>query len=255
MRSVLIMGMIAFAFVLTNPGFAQDVETKIFKNKGGDTMPYRLLKPDNYDPKKKYPLVLCFHGAGGRGTDNKSRGTQAFNVLSQTENREKFPAFLLTPQCPKNKKWVNIVWKDGSYSFDKVKISKELELVLEILDSIRKEYSIDDSRLYVTGQSMGGYGTWDIILRNPDLFAAAIPVCGAGDPNQAKKVTKMAIWVFHGDKDPIVPTKGSQDMVKALKAAGNDVKYNEYKDVGHGSWQPAWKEKDLIPWLFKQQKK
>jgi predicted peptidase len=134
-------------------------------------------------------------------------------------------------------------------------MSKELALVVQILDSVAKQFSIDSSRVYVTGQSMGGYGTWDVILRYPGKFAAAIPVCGAGDPTQAKLIADLPVWAFHGDKDHTVPVKGSRQMLAALKAAGSGARYTEYPGVGHDSWRKAWSEEELIPWLFQQQNK
>jgi predicted peptidase len=228
------------------------IEARLFKSKSGLTMPYRILKPSNYDPKKRYPMVLCLHGAGGRGIENRSKGTEAFTALSEATVKNKYPCFILTPQCPKKKQWVNTPWKNGSYSIAKTPVSKELEIVVQILDSVEKEFSIDVERIYVTGQSMGGYATWDILLRNPKRFAAAIPICGAGDPNEAQSIVHVPIWAFHGEKDTVVPTKGSQEMIKVLKELGGNTKYTQYKDVGHNSWSKAWAEEDLISWLFKQ---
>ncbi|MCG7850909.1 MAG: prolyl oligopeptidase family serine peptidase, partial [Methanosarcinaceae archaeon] len=141
---------------------------------------------------------------------------------------------------------------DGEYSSEKLPMSRETTLVLEILDSLQEEFSIDPARLYVSGQSMGGRGTWDIILRRPNLFAAAVPVCGSGDPSEAKRIAHMPIWNFHGSEDGVVPTQGSRDMVAALKKEGSKVIYSELEGVNHGSWIPAWETKELIPWLFKQ---
>lgn len=231
------------------------IEARVFKSKSGSTMPYRIVKPANYDSKKTYPVVLCLHGAGGRGNNNKSKGTEAFITLSALKVQKQYQVFLITPQCPVKKQWVNTPWKNGSYSTSNIPISKELELAVQILDSVEKEFSIDSSRIYVTGQSMGGYGTWDIILRYPKRFAAAVPVCGSGDPTKAKSIAHLPVWVFHGSKDGTVPTKGSRDMVEALKKAGGKIKYTEYEGMGHNSWSQAWKEKDLIPWLFKQHNK
>jgi predicted peptidase len=199
--------------------------------------------------------VLLLHGSGGRGTDNKSKGIEAFVALSADKTQSEYPAFLLTPQVPSEKQWVNTPWREGSYSISNIPVSKELELAVQILDAVEKEFSIDPLRIYVTGQSIGGYGTWDILLRHPNRFAAAVPVCGAGDPAQAKSIAHIPIWVFHGDQDTIVPTKGSREMVEALKQADSKVKYTEYKGVGHNSWSLAWKEKDTISWLFKQHNK
>ncbi|NOU36918.1 MAG: prolyl oligopeptidase family serine peptidase [Kiritimatiellaceae bacterium] len=230
------------------------IEARIFQSKDGGTMPYRILKPANYDPGVKYPLVLCLHGAAGCGADNTSRGTEAFTALSAPEVRKAYPAFLLTPQCPSGKRWVNTPWNEGSYSTTNIPVSEQMKQVMEILDSVEKEFSIDPSRIYVTGQSMGGYGTWDIVLRNPHKFAAAVPVCGAGDPGQAKSIAHLPVWAFHGEKDPTVPVAGSREMIRALKEAGSAARYTEYPGVGHSSWTPAWKDKELIPWLFSQRK-
>lgn len=253
----LLTGLIILVMALST--LAEDVdnaapEARVFKDAEGKTMPYRILKPINYDPKEKYPLVLCLHGAGGRGSDNRSRGSEAFKVLSRDNIRGDYPAFLLTPQCPKGKKWVDTSWTKGSYPIANTPISEQMKMVLEILRSMRKEFNIDPDRIYVTGQSMGGYGTWDIILRNPSLFAAAIPVCGAGDPERASSIAHLPIWAFHGEKDPTVPVSGSRDMLEAIKKAGGDMKYTEYPGVRHNSWKKAWEEKDLVPWLFKQKK-
>lgn len=126
---------------------------------------------------------------------------------------------------------MNTPWRKESYSISKIPISKELELVVQILDAVKKKFSIDSLRIYVTGQSMGGYGTWDIVLRHPNRFAAAVPVCGAGDPTQAKNIAHIPIRAFHGDNDTTVPTKGSREMIEALKQAGSKIKYTGYKGV------------------------
>lgn len=258
-KLVLLSVVMLCVLVLIDSGFAgkqeKNVEARTYESPKDDTMPYRILIPDNYDPNKEYPLVLCLHGAGGRGTDNNSRGTEAWKVLSSKEVRERYPAFILTPQCPQGERWVDVKWKKGSYSIDKVSTSREMELVVEILDSVVKEFSVDPSRVYVTGQSMGGYGTWDIVLRNPDSFAAAIPVCGAGDPSQADEIADLPVWAFHGAEDPTVPPSGSREMIEAIREAGGDPRYTEYPGVKHvGSWVRAWKEDEIVPWLFKQKR-
>ena len=228
----------------------------MFTGKNGNIMPYRILIPADYNPEITYPLVLCLHGASGRGIDNKCqcRASKAFLSLSSPDVQKRYPSFLLTPQCPKEKQWVDIPWKKGSYSISEVHVSEQMELVLEILYSIKKEFSIDPARIYVTGQSMGGYGTWDIILRNPDLFAAAVPVCGAGDPAQAERIAFLPIWAFHGDKDKRVPANGSREMYAALKRFGGNIRYTKYPGFGHDALAISWMEEGLIPWLFKQHK-
>lgn len=255
MRNILRSTLVILSIVATaRVAAGDDIEARIYKNKKGQTMPYRVMKPLKYDSKKQYPLVICLHGAGARGTDNRSRGSEAFKALSSPGTRSKYACFAITPQCPAGKKWVDTPWKKGSYSTARIRISDELTLVLEIIASVRDEFSIDPARIYVTGQSMGGFGTWDIIVREPGLFAAAIPVCGGGDPDKANTIKHIAIWNFHGDQDTTVPTDASREMCKALEKAGGNIKYTEYKGVGHGSYHNAWKEPDLLPWLFEQKK-
>ena len=244
-------------FLLSSLGLRAEtpstIDALVYASRDGRTMPYRIFIPANYDTHKQYPLVLCLHGAGGRGSDNTSRGTEAFTVLSSPEVQKDHPCFLLTPQCPEGKTWVKTPWTKGSYSIDAVPLSDEMHSALDILFTVKSEFSIDPARIYVTGQSMGGYGTWDAVLRCRKVFAAAVPVCGAGDPSKAKLIAHVPLWIFHGSDDPTVPVQGSRDMVKALTDAGStSFKFTEYPGIKHDSWTKAWKEKDLVPWLFAQ---
>lgn len=239
-------------------GVAADdlIEAQVFTGDHGATLPYRMLKPTDLDPKQTYPLVVCLHGARGRGTDNRSRGSEAFAVLSTPENRAQFPAFVITPQCPTGKKWVDSPWKNGSYSTTAIPMTEPLARVLDIIEALRKEFPIDPARIYVTGQSMGGYGTWDLLVRAPDVFAAGVPACGAGDPSQAARIAHIPIWNFHGADDDVVPVQASRDMYAALTQVGGNIKYTEYPGVGHNSYKVAWRtETELLPWLFAQRKK
>jgi predicted peptidase len=130
----------------------------------------------------------------------------------------------------------------------------QLKLSLEILASVQKEFSIDSHRLYVMGLSMGGYATWDVTTRHPEMFAAAVPVCGGGDEKEAGKIKNLPIWAFHGGSDPVVKTVRTRNMIVAIKEAGGNPKYTEYPGVGHDSWTPAFKEPELLPWLFAQKR-
>jgi predicted peptidase len=227
------------------------LEKRTYKDKDDKTLPYRLLKPDNYDPKEKYALVLFLHGAGECGTDNKAQLKNSVVEFTKDENRKNYPCFLAVPQCPSR----NVGWSDFRSKTPGKQPSDAARLALEIVGALQKEFSIDPKRLYITGLSMGGYGTWDIITRNPDLFGAAVPVCGGGDPAQAEKIAKIPIWAFHGGKDPVVKPERSREMVEALKKAGGEPKYTEYPDVGHNSWVKAYQDADMMAWLFAQKKK
>jgi predicted peptidase len=229
------------------------LQPKIFKDSDGKELKYRLLKPDNYDAKKKYPLVVFLHGAGERGDDNTAQLVHGIGDFASEENRKKYPCFLIAPQCPKDEKWADIDWSAATHTLPK-EPSASGRLVLDLITAMEKEYSIDPKRLYLTGLSMGGYGTWDLIARKPELFAAAVPVCGGADEMTAPKVAKLPIWVFHGAKDSAVKVERSRNMVKALEKAGGSPKYTEYPDVGHDSWVRAYKDPELMKWLFAQKR-
>lgn len=237
-------------------------QAKIYKDDKGGELPYRILVPPGAKPIErgksdgkgaKFPLILFLHGAGERGNDNKSQLKWGGSMLAQ-DAQEQHPCFVVAPQCPSGKQWVNTPWAKGSYSTDAVPISDQLRMALEIVKQVQQTYPIDPDRIYVIGLSMGGYGTWDAIAREPDKFAAAVPICGAGDPSKAPQMKSVAVWAFHGGADPTVPTQGSRDMVEALKKAGAKPRYTEYPGVGHDSWSHAFTDPELIDWLFKQKR-
>jgi predicted peptidase len=219
----------------------------------GATMPYRLYVPAGYDSNKAYPLVLSLHGAGQRGKDNLGQLCAYVAGWMSPQVQDKHPCFVLMPQCPDQQQWVDTPWEKGSYPTAQVQISGSMTLAMEILEAVRKQYSIDPSRLYVMGASMGGYGTWDVIVRFPDVFAAAVPVCGAGDPAMASKLVNVPIWAFHGDNDLTVPVSGTTDMVRAIQQAGGSrVRVTLYQGVGHAVCVSAWSEEGLVEWVFQQ---
>lgn len=228
-------------------------EARVYADAGGEKLGYRFLKPKSYEAGKKYPLVLFLHGAGERGDNNLAQLKHGMRIFSSEEFQAKNPSFLVVPQVPANQKWSDVDWSKLSNSLPE-KPSRNMRLAMEVLDGLQKEFSIDADRVYVTGISMGGYGTWDAISRWPDRFAAAVPICGGGDEAQAAKLTKLPIWCFHGDKDGAVPVARSRNMIAAIKAAGGDPKYTEYPGVGHNSWDNAYKDEALYDWLFAQKR-
>ncbi len=252
---------VAFASVclLPHTGYAQDVsgfEARTLQGTKGLTLPYRLYTVKNPTPGMKYPLILFLHGAGERGTNNTSQlmANAGATVWATAPHQAKHPAYVIAPQCPDGKQWVDTDWGLGSYSTTSVAVSDQLTTALEIADAIAKEFSTDPARQYITGLSMGGYGAWDAVVRNPDRFAATIPICGSADPSKADLIKLLPIWTFHGDADGTVPVKGTRDMVAALKAAGSAVKYNEYPGVGHDAWDMTYANEDVIDWLFTNKK-
>jgi predicted peptidase len=228
------------------------LEKHTFKYNDGKTIPYRMLKPDNVDPDKKYPVVLFLHGAGERGNDNEKQLVHGVGEFAKAENRKKYPCFLVAPQCPKGQGWSDFLAKPGK---EAEKQAEPGAAVFDLICALSYSIPIDCDRIYITGLSMGGFGTWDLITRNPGYFAAAVPVCGGGDPKQAEKIAKIPIWAFHGGKDTLVKPERSREMVEALKKAGGKPKYTEYPDVGHNSWVKAYQDADMMKWLFEQKRK
>lgn len=231
----------------------QAFEPRVFDGPDGLKLPYRLLKPVNHDPNKAYPLVLFLHGAGERGTDNTIQLVHGMADFASDLNRLRYPCFVMAPQCPAEQKWVEIDWTLDAHEMPP-EPSSALKLTLAAMDQLATEFRIDAQRLYVTGLSMGGYGTWDLIQRFPDKFAAAVPVCGGGDEKYASRLAKLPIWAFHGVHDTAVKPHRSRRMIAEIQAAGGKPGYTEYPDVGHDSWHRAYSDPHMMSWLFKQRR-
>jgi predicted peptidase len=208
-------------------------------------MRYRLFKPLGFDPAKSYPVVLSLHGGGPRRRfedllEPFSPGfAYGLGRLVSADTQSRHPAFVVAP------------WSGGG-GWD----VSNLRLVIDILAALRAEFKLDTNRLYVTGQSMGGHGTWAILAAHPGMFAAAIPICGWGDPANAALIKGVPIWALHGTADTIVPVSGSRDIVQALQKAGGKPIYSEYQGATHAATaERAYCEPDLIAWLFAQTRK
>ncbi len=213
-------------------------EKRIYSSPTGLTkMDYYVLKPINYDPGKSYPLVLNLHGASGH-----SWGAY---VLSLPAMRQAYPAFVVVPKVDVQS-WSQIAYIDIK--------PQALSHMVGIIEDVKKEFSIDGSRLYVTGYSMGGYGTFNVVAKNPGYFAAAAPLCGGGNTSDAVKISTTPLWVFHGSLDDEIPPEESRKMVRAIQASGGKPIYTEYPKVGHGVWNYAYQDPKFWQWLFSQKK-
>jgi len=229
-------------------------EARTFQRDGGAALPYRLLKPLDYDPQQKYPLVLFLHGAGERGDDNALQLVHGARNFADPALRRRHPAFVMFPQCPGEKKWVEVPWDAKAHTMPKDP-GETMHLVFETVDALGKEFSIDPQRIYGVGLSMGGYGVWDILQRRPQLLAAAVPICGGGDPAHAAAFKDTPLWAFHGDSDPAVNVGRSREMIAALRAAGGHPIYTEYEGVGHDSWSATFDNRLVWDWLFAQRRR
>jgi predicted peptidase len=215
-----------------------------FTGKDGRVLPYRLFRPAQAEAGRKYPLVMYLHGSGGLGRDNRKNYTGGnllgSHVWAIEENQARWPAFVVAPQT-------DVGWgprEPGGPS--------SAATVMELLDRLLGENPIDPSRVYVTGQSMGGYGTWYLALAHPGRFAAAVPVCGRGIPERAAAIRDLPLWNFHGTADPTVKISYSREMLEALRKAGGKPLATEYEGVGHNSWEWAYSEPGLPAWLYGQ---
>ncbi|MEH7119946.1 chitobiase/beta-hexosaminidase C-terminal domain-containing protein [Neobacillus vireti] len=225
-------------------------------------MPYRLYVPDHYDPSKSYPLVFFLHGGGERGTDNEKQlmANDGAIIWAAPENQAKHPAFVLAPQARN-------VW-DGGFGLTRdsnnmislnqvFEFSQDLNTSYEILQKVRSEYNIDSNRLYSTGLSQGGFGTYNLNMKYPDLFAAMVPISSGGDPSQAYKLIHQPLWDFHSEDDAVIPVSYSRNIITAIKNAGGNPIYTEYPagmGYNHGAWVPAYENKEMIEWVFNQVK-
>jgi predicted peptidase len=237
------------AAAAARPSVFDIYEARSFTSSEGDTLPYRLFVPRDYNPDKQYPIILFHHGGGGTGSDNRGNLESAcVREWIKPEKQAKNPCFIVAPQFP-SKESVNR--EEKLSTTDVVKL--HIRTMHEILDSLEEEFSIDKSREYVTGLSWGGQCVWLSLIERPDRFAAAVPICATGEmatAERGRKFAQLPLWIFHGDADDAVPVDSSRKMVKALKDAGGNPKYTEYPGVGHYSWDRAYRDPKLIEWLF-----
>lgn len=211
--------------------------SKTFSKTSKEKVHYWLYLPSDYSKKslKKYPLILFLHGSGESGSDlSKVKINGLPKIL---DSKSDFPAIVVSPQCKSA--------REGWNRFE----------LHDLIIKIRSTLNVDTNKVYITGLSMGGRGTWDMLVYYPELFAAAIPVCGWGDAFLAPHAKKVPIWIFHGAKDTAVDVKYSYEMNDALKKAGADVKLTIYPEAGHDSWTETYNNSDIYTWLFSQQKK
>ena len=214
---------------------------------GTPSLKYLLYLPADYGrTDRRWPLLLFLHGAGERG-DNLDL-VQKHGPPKRIAAGEEFPFIVVSPQCPRGAWWTP-------------------EALKILLDELAATYAVDADRVYVTGLSMGGFGTWALAIDQPNRFAAIAPICGMGDTSQAERIKHIPTWVFHGAKDPVVPVKGtrkfrggdkqlhgSQDMVDAIKAAGGDPKFTLYPDAKHDSWTETYDNETFYEWLLQQRR-
>jgi len=196
-------------------------------------VPYLLYLPADYDPEKKWPLIMFLHGIGQSG--DKPERVADTGLPQMLKNDKNFPFIVLSPQCPRGQWWDN-------------------KTLITLLDDILGQYSIDKERIYLTGLSMGGFGTWSLACAYPERFAAIAPICGGGEPIFARQLKDMPIWAFHGAKDQAVPVERSRQMVDAVNRSGGNAKLTIYPEANHDSWTQTYKNQELYDWFLSHRK-
>ena len=220
-----------------------------------DSLPYRLLLPKNFDNAKKYPLIVFLHGAGERGNDNELQLVHGKDLFINMNKNNNFPSIVVFPQCSKNSYWANVSRINNSFSFlDDPTENTSLKLVEGMINELQRNFKINSNQIYVGGLSMGGMGTFELVYRNPDMFAAAFAICGGANPKIGEKISKTNWRIYHGDKDFVVPVKLSIDMYNSIKSFNKNVYLKIYPNVNHNSWDNVFREPDLFKWLFSNSK-
>ncbi|GLB52821.1 phospholipase [Neptunitalea chrysea] len=251
---------IILLFTITSAVTAQEEFTPHEWVSGADTLQYQISYPDNFSEEKEYPVVLFLHGAGERGSDNTSQLTHGSSMFMSDSIRKKYPAIVIFPQCPKDSYWVNADVDRSSYPLNiTFKTGGEpttaLKLVMELMDDVVNKKYVNKDRIYVMGLSMGGMGTFEIISRKPEMFAAAIPICGGANPETASVyATTIPLWIFHGSQDNVVAPKYSINMVSSILEKGGYPQFTLFADANHNSWDATFAQPGLLAWLFSKHK-
>ena len=250
--------------LMASPAFSQpapklgEFEVRQIRFTGGEYQDelfrYLVLAPSGGVRKgMRYPLILFLHGAGERGNEPRKLLPHFPRQMAMPAWRDQFPCFLVVPQCRSGKQWVNAPWGDKQSKPIADQPSDDLQMAISVLETSLKTLPVDKDRVYLTGLSMGGYGTWELAMRRPELFAAIAPVCGGGDESRAGTLKHIPTWAAHGDADRVVWPDRSRRMVAAVKEAGGRIRYTEYPGIGHNSWTPFYAApRGVVSWMFQQ---
>ncbi len=248
--AVLISTLAYFRFSKTK--WEDDFSKQLFIT-GKDTLPYRYYVP-GVNEGEKIPLLIYLHGGGECGNDNEKQLIGGVPYFMIDTIKEKYKCAVFAPQCINKNGWIDSDIHSLSIKMPD-KPAKYLAMAFEVIDSLKNLAYIDNSRIYITGFSYGGFGTWDAITRRPDFFAAAAPLCGGGDTSKASTISKVNIWAFHGDKDKVVDMAQTANMVNAIKNNGGNPKMTLYPNTGHYICDKAYTEPGFMKWLFSQTNK
>jgi len=254
MRNIFLFAFLLLINAVSGQNSLYQKKQFIFNN---DTLPYRILYPENYDKTRNYPLVIFLHGSGERGNDNTAQLVHGSALFTDSVNRADFPAIVVFPQCPANQYWAPIKTRENGFSYvNNTPPTEPMQMLIRLINELKKTEKVDSKRMYVLGLSMGGMGTYDLICRYPHMFAAAVPICGGVSIDRLKKIKNMPVRIFHGADDNLVSPEHSRNAYQKLVSLGaKHVLYTEYPGVGHNSWTNAFAEPDFVSWIFSNKKK
>lgn len=226
----------------------------VYVDSADNALPYRMLVPEQEQAGEVYPLVIFLHGAGESGTDNEKQLTYGASIFSNPVVAERNPAFVVFPQC-KEKSWTGKIDRRMFMRGNPTPAESVYELmVMDLLRELIKSYPVDANRVYIVGISTGAVATYDLVCRYPEMFAAAVPICGAVNPDRLPAAKGVSFMIFHGEVDDTIPVICGREAYKTLKSAGATVDYNEFAGIGHDCWTMAFNTPSLLPWLFAQNK-
>jgi len=227
--------------------------------RGADTLRYRILYPENYKREKSYPLIVYLHGGGDRGNDNEHQLEFGGTLFLRDTLRKRFPAIVVFPQCPRDSTWNRFTKMTDTTtpdvrnrSLNTYDLTTPERLVKLLMDSLVRNRIADKKRIYLGGNSMGGFGTYDLVIHYPNYFAATFPICGQSNLKvYTEKAARVPVWIFHGALDKDINPQPDRNLIKALQAVGSkNAKYTEYPNAKHNSWDSAFAEPGLLPWIF-----
>lgn len=257
-KNIIVIG----ALLLFNPWKISAQHEALYKQEqfisGKDTLNYRVMMPENLEFPNKFPVVLFLHGAGERGNENAKQLTHGSELFYKV--RDSFPAIVIFPQCPQDDYWANATL-DRSTNPITLKFpvnsapTTSMNLVMALMDGLLDQPYVDKNQVYVGGLSMGGMGTFEILKRKPEVFVAAFAICGAGNPEASEVYAKtIPMWIFHGANDDVVDPQHSVSMVSGILKYGGKPNFSLFAKDNHNSWDSAFAEPELIPWLFSNSK-
>jgi predicted peptidase len=235
-------------------------EKKVFID-GNDSLPYRILLPELYDSSKKYPMLLFLHGGGERGRDNEKQLVHGASLFVKDDNLRKFHSIVVFPQCPEESYWSNVKKgvdpKTNKQTFDFQpggEPTKAMDMAIKLEQHLLDSYPVNKEKVYVMGLSMGAMGTYEIVRRMPNTFAGAVAIAGGADTSTARQIKKTAFWIIHGAKDDVISYTYSENMAMAIQKffSAAEMQYSIYPDANHNSRDKAFKEPELLTWLFSQ---